>query len=424
MKKYILLLALSTACWPCVCIGQSPAANTDESKVPPYHLPDPLLMRNGKKVTSRNEWESVQRPYIYHLFEENVFGKYPQKKISARYRLRETDPQAFQGLATRKQVRIYLHPADTTVFMDLLLYIPNRGQKPAPVFMGLNFSGNHTVADDAAILLPESWLAANARGVVNHHATESSRAIDTAAWQVKNLLGRGYGLATVYYGDIEPDHPDGWKTGIRTTLQQVLDIRPQEWGAIGAWAWGLARVMDYLGHDRDVNPHRVALMGHSRLGKAALWAGASDRRYALVISNESGEGGAALSKRWYGETVKLINDRFPHWFNKKYKTYNDHPEALPVDGHMLLSLMAPRPLYVASAEGDQWSDPKGEFLAARHADPVYALFGKKGIGQDSMPPLHQPLGHTVQYHIRAGRHAVTWYDWQQYLRFADEQLGK
>jgi hypothetical protein len=192
---------------------------------------------------------------------------------------------------------------------------------------------------------------------------------------------------------------------------------------MGAWAWGLSRIVDYLQKDKNIDARKIALLGHSRLGKAALWAGASDPRFALIVSNESGEGGAALSRRWYGETVQIITAHFPHWFVAKYKTYGDNVNALPVDGHMLLSLMAPRPLYVASAVEDTWSDPKGEFLSAREASKVYALFGKKGIETDSLPPLHQPVGGTIRYHIRAGKHAVTLYDWERYLQFATEQFG-
>jgi hypothetical protein len=260
------------------------------------------------------------------------------------------------------------------------------------------------------------------KGVVNNKATDSSRGSSASQWQVEEILSHGYAVATAFYGDLEADNPDGWKTGIRTTLKDVLNIQPDEWCAIGAWAYGLSRIMDYLQKDNDINAAKIALIGHSRLGKTALWAGASDPRFALVISNESGEGGAALSKRWYGETVKIITDVFPHWFVAKYKTYGDSVDALPIDAHMLLSLIAPRPLYVASAEGDQWSDPKGEFLSAKEAGRVYSLFGERGIEVDSMPPLNHPVGDYVRYHIRDGKHDVTIYDWQQYLQFADGKL--
>jgi hypothetical protein len=399
--------------------SQTYLSNTSEEKVPPYTLPDPLTGKDGKKITTAAAWNNLQRPYIYHLFEENVYGRYPLKKIPAKFVLREINKHALNGLAIRKQIRVFLLPPDTSVYMDLLLYLPAIAKGPVPVFTGYNFSGNHTVMPDTGIYLATSWIAPRSKGVINNRATDSSRGTDTSQWQVREILSNGYGIAVAYYGDIEADNPDGWKTGIRTTLSSPLQIKPDEWSAIGAWAWGLARVMDYLRQDKEVDAKKIALIGHSRLGKAALWAGASDQRFAIVISNESGEGGAALSKRWYGETVGIINQKFPHWFAANYKKYNDNTAALPVDQHMLLALMAPRPLYVASAEGDQWSDPKGEFLSAKNANPVYALFNKKGIDTDSMPALHQPVGQTVRYHIRAGKHDVTLYDWHQYLGFAD-----
>jgi len=414
-----LVFLLITTILPVKGRAQTIVFNTIEEKVPPYILPDPLTAKDGKKITSAAAWNNQQRPYIYHLFEENVYGRFPLEKIPLRFVVRETNNHALNNLAVRKQVRIYLNPPANSVYIDLLVYLPAAAKTPVPVFTGYNFTGNHTITNDTGIYLSTSWMPPKAKGVVDNRATDSSRGTDTAQWQLREILSHGYGLAVAYYGDVEPDNPDGWKTGIRTTMSTALQIKPEEWSAIGAWAWGLDRIMDYLQQDKAIDAKRIALIGHSRLGKAALWAGAGDQRFAIIISNESGEGGAALSKRWYGETVAIINQHFPHWFVANYKKYNDNTAALPVDQHMLLSLMAPRPLYVASAEGDQWSDPRGEFLSTRHADPVYALFNKKGIGTDSMPALHQPVGQTVRYHIRAGKHDVTLYDWQQYLRFAD-----
>ena len=412
----------------CICFikhsnAQTFVSNLDESKVPPYTLPDVLKMKNGKEVENAHEWKSIQRPYIYKLYEEIQFGRYPSG-ISIKYRLLEKNTHALGGIATRKQVRIYLNSPDTTVYTDLLIYLPNNVKIPMPVFVGYNFSGNNEIYSDPGIILTQNWVPTKSKGAVNSRATDSSRGAEASQWQVKEILSHGYAVATAYYGDLEPDNPEGWKTGIRSTLKNLLNIQPDEWSAMGAWAYGLSRVFDYFQKDKDINSGKVALIGHSRLGKAALWAAASDKRFALIVSNESGEGGATLSKRWYGETVKIINQKFPHWFASKYKSYGDNTDALPIDGHMLLSLMAPRPLYVASAEGDTWSDPKGEFLSAKEAGRVYALFGKKGIEEDGMPPLQHPVGKTIQYHLRAGKHDVTLYDWQQYLRFADEKWKK
>jgi hypothetical protein len=416
---HLFLIAFTAITVHTTSFAQTLTFNADETKVPPYTLPDPLMGKDGKKITTAAAWNGSQRSYIYHLFEENVYGRFPQTKIPVQFVLRETNRHALNNTAIRKQVRIYFLK-DTSVHMDLLMYLPANAKAPVGMFAGYNFSGNQTILPDTGISLSDRWVNAGAKGSVNNRSTDSSRGLAASQWQVNEILKHGYGIAVLYYGDIEPDNPDGWKTGIRSTLQNALQIKPEEWSAIGAWAWGLVRVMDYLEQDRDVDAKRIAVIGHSRLGKAALWAGASDQRFSIVVSNESGEGGAALSKRWYGETVGIINQKFPHWFVAAYKKYNENTAALPVDQHMLLSLIAPRPLYVASAEGDQWSDPKGEFLAARKADPVYALFNKKGIGTDSMPGLHQPVGETVRYHIRAGKHDVTLYDWQQYLGFADK----
>ena len=399
--------------------------NEDETKVPPYTLPDPLLAQDGKKITSAQQWIQYQRAAMLSLFANNMYGRMPGRPKNMLFKITSVDSFALGGKAIRKQVTILFNNAEPQPSMDLLIYLPKLAKKPVPVFIGLNFYGNQTVNADSGINLSTRWvLSDNDTWIVNNRATVDSRGKDASKWAIDEVINRGYGLATAYYGDIEPDNPDGWKTGIRTTLKKELRINENEWGAIGTWAWGLSRIMDYLETDASIDPRKVVITGHSRLGKACLWAAANDERFAIVVSNCSGEGGAALSKRWFGETIEKINTSFPHWFAPAYKRYNKHPELLPVDQHILLALMAPRPLYVASAEDDLWADPRGEFLSAKNAEPVYSLFGKKGLGVTDMPPVNQPVGETIRYHIRTGKHDFTLYDWQQYLDFADKQFGR
>jgi len=398
--------------------------NYDEAKVPEYTLPDPLKFSDGSEVKSAADWKNRRRAEVLALFEQHVYGKVPARIGPLRTRVIDLDRQALGGRATRKQVQIQLTAHRYGPTIDLLIYLPNNAPRPVPAFIGCNFGGNHTVHPDPAIKLPDSWCRPKA-GVVNNRATEKGRGISTR-WPIEKIIGRGYALATMYYGDVEPDYKDGWKSSLRSYFLRPGQVQPapEEWGAIAAWSYGLSRAMDYLERDRDIDHRRVALMGHSRLGKTALWAGASDPRFAIVISNDSGCGGAALSRRRFGETVARINTVFPHWFNGNFKRYNDNEDALPVDQHMLIALMAPRPVYIASAEQDLWADPKGEFLSGKGAEPVYALFGLKGLGVDRQPPVNQPVGDFIGYHIRSGKHDVTDYDWEQYLNFADRHFGR
>ncbi|MPR34267.1 alpha/beta hydrolase family protein [Salmonirosea aquatica] len=398
-------------------------AQYDESKVPPYTLPELMVTQAGKKVRTVKEWEAQRRPEILALFAEQVYGKTPTKKLRIHFETVSTDRQALNSLATRKQIRAYFTD-DRQHYMDILLYTPNAAQKPVPVFLGLNFSGNQSIHADPGILITKRWVPDwKDPGLINNQATEANRGARARRWPVEEILARGYGLATVYYGDLQPDRADSFDESIHSLFYNKGQTvpSPDEWGAIGTWAWGLSRAMDYLETDQDVDKKRVAVMGHSRLGKAALWAGAQDPRFALVISNDSGEGGAAITRRQYGEQIKRINTSFPHWFAGNYKQYNDRENDLPVDFHELIAIMAPRPVYVASASEDQWSDPKGEYLSLYHAGPVYALYGRSTLTTPIPPEVEVPVGQKTWtgYHMRNGKHDILLYDWDKFMNFAD-----
>ncbi|MCC6587440.1 MAG: acetylxylan esterase [Bryobacterales bacterium] len=401
-------------------LAQAPGANYDEAKVGTYHLPDPLKLQSGAPVKDAATWKVKRRPEILKLYEDTVYGRTPApKKIE--YEVTSQVKNALGGQAARKEVTIWVAGRKAPA-MQLLLYLP-AGKTRVPVFLGLNFGGNQTINADPGITITKSWVRPP-RHSNNTKADASSRGSAASRWQVETVLAHGYGVATVYYGDIFPDRTDGIGDSIIPHFYKPGQTArsAEDWNAIGAWAYGLSRALDYLEKDPDVDAKRVAVHGHSRLGKTSLWAGAQDERFALVISNDSGEGGAALSRRNFGETVERINTVFPHWFNDNYKKYNTRVNELPVDQHMLIALIAPRPVYIASAQEDQWADPRGEFLAGQAADPVYRLLGTDGLDGKQWPGIHQPVMSRIGYHIRAGKHDVTEYDWEQFIKFADKHM--
>jgi len=396
--------------------------NFDETKVPEYDLPDPLFCLDGTKVTDGKLWFRKRRPEILELFKHHVYGKMPGKPEKMSFEIKSIDKGALKGKATRKEISVFIRDKQNEIIMNILIYLPNNQPKPSATFIGLNFYGNHTIHQDPDITLSNQWMPTKiAYGIVKHRATEASRGVRCSKWPVELIIDRGYALSTIYCGDIDPDFDDGFQNGVHPLFYKDGKTKPaeNEWGTIGAWAWGLSRAMDYLENDDDIDHNRVIVIGHSRLGKAALWAGANDQRFATIISNNSGCGGAALFHRQFGETISFVNLMYPHWFCKNFENYNDNEDELPVDQHMLISLIAPRPVYIASAEQDLTSDPRGEFLSCKYADPVYKMLGTDGLKGDEMPKIYQPILSTIGYHIREGEHDLLKYDWERYLDFAN-----
>jgi hypothetical protein len=389
-------------------------ANYDENLVGTFDLPDSLVCNDGSLVTDSHLWQSKRRQEIVKYFESEIYGVMPEVKTPIVFEVLVSDENALAGKATRKEIAVYVLGDRNGPRFDLQLFIPNNAAGPVPAFLGCNFFGNHAITADPAITLNTRWMrnTPDSTNVVNNKATESSRGSESERWQVEMVIDNGFALATFYYGDMEPDHVDGWKNGVRSAPAS------RDSGAIAAWAFGLIKAMDYLENDAAIDSKKVAVIGHSRLGKAALWAGAHDERFAMVISNNSGAAGAALARRNYGETIAAITTLFPFWFCKKFASYGSQPEKLPVDMHQLIALIAPRPVYIASAQEDKWADPKGEFLSGKYAQSAYSLFNKVGIDCDSWPEVHTPVGDYIGYHLRTGKHGVTAYDWQQYLNFA------
>ncbi|WP_246117902.1 glucuronyl esterase domain-containing protein [Adhaeretor mobilis] len=409
--------------------ADKPSANYDEAKAPSYTLPDPLIDNSGKKLSDVSEWKSRRRE-ILNLFEDQVYGRIPAEATTCDVEVRvvEQTDDALQGKARRIQFEVApLRNGKPLFRIGVLTYLPLTDH-PAPCFLALNFFGNQSVHADPEILLNKNWIGNKVDGVVDGRVTEAARGVRSTRWDVEEIIGRGYGLVTAYYGDIDPDRHD-FTDGAHSYFYSEGQTAPaaDEWGSIAAWAWGLSKIRQAIGENpkllAEIDSERMIVFGHSRLGKTALWAGAIDPKFAMIISNDSGCGGAALSSRAFGETVGLINRQFPHWFCDNFNKYNENESALPVDQHELIALCAPRPVYVASAQGDRWADPRGEFLACLHASPVYELLGVAGLPADKMPMAGTTMSTgRLNYHIRPGGHDVQAFDWRAYLTFADRLL--
>jgi hypothetical protein len=405
-------------------------------------LPDPRVARDGKAVTSAREWNTQRRPELKALFQHYMYGHLPPPPRRVRAEMLLVDSHYLDGQATLKQVVLSYGPPEAPR-LNLLLVVPNQRRQPAPVILGVNFCGNHAVISDPRIVLPSVWMPNHCPGCTNHAATAAGRGQDAKGWDLVQAVSRGYAVATFYHGDLDPDDANA-TTGIRALARRgglrgwlrddrrgpVCPACPDlyatgayDWSTISAWAWGFHRAVDYLVTERSLDRRRIAVFGHSRNGKTALLAGAFDERIGLVLCHQAGCGGSAPSRGKIGESVKQINDRFPHWFNAAFKEFNEQPERLPFDQHALIALCAPRPVLLSNATEDTWANPAGQFEMLQAADSVYRLLGVPGLGTAKMPAPGELVPSRLGYFLRSGKHSTTTEDWRAFLDFADAQWG-
>jgi hypothetical protein len=382
-------------------------SNYEEAKVGAYTLPDPLVLQNGQTVQDATTWFRQRRPEILQAYETEIYGRIPERVPKMKFEVVETDANALDGAAIRKHIvgRIGDNPDGPKV--NVTLYLPAKASAPVPVLLHLTFFGSS--------IAPAAATSTNA----------AARPRFSEAGPITNILAHGYGYAILRYTEFEGDSASNSLTLVRKLSLAPDQAKPaaDEWGTISAWAWGASRVLDYFESDRAVDAKRVAVVGHSRLGKTVLWAGARDPRFALVFSSCSGEMGAALARRDFGETVDDMAANFPWQFAGNFQKYAGHWTNMPVDAHMLIALSAPRPVFITGGTQDQWADPRGEFLAEVAAGPVYRLLGKKDLGTSELPPLDTPLiSGDLGFHYHTGGHTITPADWEAFLDFADQHL--
>jgi hypothetical protein len=375
----------------------------DPPNAPAYTLPDVLMAKSGRRIQTADEWKNTRRAEVLELFREHVYGRVPATPYRTNFRVVREDRKAMGGAATLREIEIVIDSDGKSLTIPMSLFVPNGAPKPAPAFL----------------------LICN-RGRENIDPTRQKK---SEFWPAEEAIARGYAMAAFFNGDVDPD--DKTDTAFKDGIHAVLDRGPRgpdAWGTLAAWAWGASRCLDYLVSDRSIAASQVAVIGHSRGGKTALWAAAEDARFALACANDSGCGGAALSRRRNKEkeTVAVINRAFPHWFDQNFKAYSGREDALPVDQHMLVALIAPRAVAVHSASEDLWADPRGEFLSVVHARPVYQLFGREALGPTTeMPPIGVALnGDAAHYRMRDGKHNLTLEDWNAYMDFADRVYGR
>ena len=422
MKLRILLPILVGYSCSAVCEPNAPTAS-----IPPG-IPDVLVAADGTRITTADQWRKIRRPELMETFAREMYGRSPGKPEKMTFEEFDRDPKALDGKATRIQIAI--RPGGNAgPRIDLLVYVPNGAKQPVPAIIGLNFWGNHAIHKDPGIRLTDSWVENNRQpfvdltGVDKNKATDATRGINANQWPLETIIGRGYAIATIYREDVAADREPYFQSGVHP-LYPEYQKSDDNFGTLAAWAWALSRGLDALEKEPLIDPKRVAAFGFSRLGKAALWAGANDPRFAMVISNESGAGGAKMFRRGVGESIERLNTHFPHWFARNFRKSIGKDQEMPFDQHQLISLIAPRPVYVASAIDDKHSDPEGEYASAKAAEKVYQLLGAEGLPCDAWPEVGKSVQGGIGYHVREGKHDVLPIDWEHYLDFADRHFGK
>lgn len=395
--------------------------NYDEGKVEPCELPDLLSASDGGDIPSFEEWLACKRPGILKDYEKSIFGTSPlQTKVHCQ-KAGSEDVNTVKGIQAQ---RYDLYLSDRNIRLtQFVVFTPLNVKGPVPAFLGPNVLGNQSLTRLFSLPLSGAWTYPRPSLGIDDtgHATADSAGVHSARWPLEMIIRRGYAVVSFHNADFFPDKCDGRSESVQPLFDAYSDI-PFTWGAVATWAWGMSKVLDCLKDVDTIDEKRVIATGHSRLGKASLWAAASDARFAGVIANESGEGGCAISRRKFGERVSDIVKHFPHWFTSEYQSFANAEETMPVDAHFLISLLAPRPVYVASAEDDLWSDPVGEFTGLKEASVMWELAGKtdnESVYQE-MPRTNMSLSGTLSYHVRSGGHDITPYDWQQFLTFADK----
>jgi pimeloyl-ACP methyl ester carboxylesterase len=390
-RRNLIFILFLLACHTLV-LAQKFQPQYDESKVPGYTLPNVLKTNQNKRVRNKKDWENSRRAEVLKLFEDNIYGQMPRQFDSVKFSIINEDRTSMEGKAHLKEVAIQVFRQGKSVTMNLLLFVPNNIPLPVPAFLLINNRSKDNM--------------------------DPTRKTKSEFWPAEMVIDSGYAVAAFHVGDLAPDDKDQFMNGVLQLYPEQLNA-DNGMRAIGAWGWGASRVMDYFERDRAIDDEKIVLVGHSRGGKASLWAAAQDQRFAICVTNCSGNTGAALSRRQFGERISAINEAFPHWFNNNYKNFNSNENNLPVDQHMLIALIAPRPVYATNASEDLWADPTGTFLALKHAEPVYALYDLKSALPTAPPAIDQAIIRSpLAYHNREGIHNLTLYDWTNFVKFA------